>query len=83
MKKLQYTIRGIPARLDERLRVLARREGKSLNEEVLEVLRRGLGDGEEAVRHGDMDDLAGSWVRDPESEKVLDEMDRIDEGMWE
>ncbi len=68
--------------MDEKLREIALREGKSLNAEVLDVLRKGLGLGQEKVRYDDLDDLAGKWVGDPECEKVLDEMDRIDEELW-
>jgi hypothetical protein len=42
-----------------------------------------LGDRLEPIRHGDLDDLAGTWVRDAESEKAFAEMDRIDEGIWQ
>ncbi len=79
---MQYTIRGIPRNMDEKLREIALREGKSLNAEVLDVLRKGLGMAHEKVRYDDLDDLAGKWVRDRECEKVLDEMDRIDEELW-
>lgn len=78
----QYTIRNVPESVDRTLREQARREGKSLNEVAVEVLRRGLGLGEDAPRYHDLDDLAGSWVADPEFDRALDEQDRIEPELW-
>jgi plasmid stability protein len=82
MKKIQYTIRGIPDRLDELLRRSAMKEGKSLNEETLEALKKGIGYEARAVNHLDLDDLAGTWVEDPEFDRVILEMDKVDEDLW-
>jgi len=82
MKSVQYTIRGVPERLDARLRERAAREGRSLNGTVLQVLKAGLGIGEEQIRFDDLDDLAGTWVHDPEFDKALEEMHQIDPDLW-
>jgi hypothetical protein len=82
MKKIQYTIRQIPSRLDSLIKERAAKEGKSVNETVLEVLKTGLGVNDEPVRYSDLDDLAGTWVHDPEFDKAVEEMDRIDPEMW-
>ncbi len=78
----QYTIRNVPESIDRTLREEARRRGKSLNEVALEVLRRGLGLGGDAPSYHDLDDLAGSWVADPEFDRALEEQDRIDPDLW-
>ena len=79
---MQYTIRGIPPRFD----VVARREATashlSLNAVLLKALERGLDLGQEPIRHNDLDDLAGSWVRDKEFDRALADMDKVDEGLW-
>ena len=62
----QYTLRGVPARVGARLRELA----------------CGLGVGDVEMRYTDLDDLAGAWVPDPEFDRVLAEMDRIDPELW-
>jgi len=60
------------------LKELAKREEKSLNQVSLEILERGLGlTGEEIVYH-DLDDLAGTWVDDPEFDKAIEDQHRID-----
>ena len=82
MKSVQYTIRGIPERLDARIRERAAEEGKSLNATVLQVLKAGLGFGADQVRYDDLDDLAGTWVHDPEFDRAVEEMDRIDPELW-
>jgi plasmid stability protein len=82
MSKIQYTIRGISDRLDARIRERASKEGKSLNEAVLEVLNTGLGISENQVRYTDLDDLAGTWVNDPEFDRAIEEMDRVDPELW-
>ena len=82
MKEIQYTIRRISPRLDMLIKERAGREGKSVNETVLEVLKSGLGVNDEPVRYSDLDDLAGTWVDDPEFDLALEEMDRVDPEMW-
>lgn len=82
MKRIQYTIRDVPPEVDGGLRSLAVREGSSLNETLIRNLSRGLGLAEVPVRFNDLDDLAGTWVEDPEFDKAVEEMHRIDEGLW-
>ena len=82
MSKIQYTIRGVSDRLDARIREGASKEGKSLNEAVLEILKTGLGINENQVRYTDLDDLAGTWVNDPEFDRAIEEMDRVDSELW-
>jgi plasmid stability protein len=82
MAKIQYTIRGVSDRLDARIREGASKEGKSLNEAVLEILKTGLGINENQVRYTDLDDLAGTWVNDPEFDRAIEEMDRVNPELW-
>ncbi len=82
MADIQYTIRGISPRLDARIRDRAAREGKSLNQTVLDVLKTGAGLTDEIVRYEDLNDLAGTWVHDPEFDKAIEEMHRVDPELW-
>jgi plasmid stability protein len=79
---MQYTIRRIPAGLDQELRRRAKRQGKSLNEVAIEALARSLGVEEETV-HRELGDIAGSWKKDAAIESALEDQDRIDESLWE
>jgi plasmid stability protein len=78
----QYTIRGVPKRVGVRLRERARQEGRSLNSVAVDALTRGLGLDAEVRRFTDLDDLAGTWIDDPEFDRAIADMDRIDEAMW-
>ena len=81
-KRLQYTLREVPDRLDQKLREAASAYGVSLNKAAIAALSRGVGMESESVVHHDMDDLAGTWVQDPEFDKALAKMDCVDQGMW-
>lgn len=81
-KRTQYTIRNIPARTDALLREAAVEYGTSLNNAALSALKRGLGADSEAIVHHDLDDLIGTWVQDPECDRALAEMDRVDPELW-
>jgi hypothetical protein len=82
MERHQLTIRRVPERVKKLLKELARREDKSLNQVSLEILERGLGlTGEEIVYH-DLDDLAGTWVDDPEFDKAIEEQHNVDPELW-
>ena len=81
-RQVQYTIRGVPAKIDKALREKAQEAGKSLNEIVIEAIKRGLGVTLDPVRHHDLDDLVGTWVPDPEFDRAIEEMDRVDPDLW-
>jgi len=82
MKRMQYTIRGIPERVDELVRRRAQATRKSMNEVLVEALSRGLGIGDEPVEYHDLDDLAGTWVDDPEFDAAIEAFEVVDEDLW-
>jgi hypothetical protein len=85
MKKkdsIQYTIRQIPLEVNEAVREYSVREGCSLNQAVLQVLRKGSGLADERVVHHDLDFMANTWVADKKCDEALRGFDRIDEGLW-
>ena len=45
---------------------------------VLRALERGLGLAEEQPRYHDLDDLAGTWVDDPEFDRAIEAMDQVE-----
>lgn len=81
-QSVQYTIRNVPARLNKVLREKAAVEQKSLNEAALDALEKGAGLADEEIRHHDMDDLAGTWVEDPEFDRAIRDMDKADPELW-
>jgi hypothetical protein len=79
---MQYTIRGIPAALDQALRKRARIEEKSLNEMAIEAMSEALGIGGGSLLRRDLNDIVGTWRKDPEFEAAIREQDRIDPKLW-
>lgn len=82
MESRQLTVRRVPENVDRKLHEVARTEGKSLNRVVIEAIERGLGVADEVIERHDLDDLAGTWVDDPEFDRVIEEMDRVDAEQW-
>lgn len=82
MERMQYTIRGIPLYLDAGLRGYAKREEKSLNAVLLEMLEKGLSLFKQQPKNAELMELAGTWVDDAEADKAFAEMRQIDEDLW-
>ena len=68
---MQYTIRNVPKSLDAALRRRAQRQGKSLNEVVIEALAREPEMSGEPRRKRDLRDIAGTWREDPAFDDAL------------
>ena len=79
---MQYTIRGIPAAVDDAIRERARRGGKSLNETAVDVLTEGAGLAGVARSRRDLGDIAGTWKADKAVESALAAQDRVDKDLW-
>jgi len=82
MECMQYTIRGIPGHLDSGIRYYAQEENKSLNAALLDILEAGLKRFRKRPKNDELLELSGSWTEDADCEKVLAEMDVIDEDLW-
>ena len=81
---MQYTIRNIPKKVDQALRKKAKEQGRSLNDVAIEALAVATGVVQSAkpVQRIDLSDIAGTWVEDPEFDKIMREQDQIDPEMW-
>ena len=80
MKRSQYTIRQVPAHVDEALRRKAKLKGVSLNQILLETLTQSVG--EEAAPYHDLDEIAGSWKPDKTFDDALAAFDKVDPNDW-
>ena len=84
----QLTVRGFDDELAERIRRLARRDGTSLNQAALKLLRKGAGLADPAQKAdtvgSSLDHLIGSWSDDEAAEldAALGEFETIDESAW-
>ena len=84
----QLTLRGFDAELSDGIRRLAKREGISLNQAALRLLRKGAGivedtDGENNVGSS-LDHLIGTWTQAEadEMDAALEEFEKVDESLW-
>ena len=81
----QLTVRGFDDELSNRLKGLAQREGISLNQAALRLLRKGAGLPETsgAIGHS-LDHLFGVWTQDEfeKFNKELEVFETIDEELW-
>jgi hypothetical protein len=71
MKSMQYTIRGITPDIDKALRARARRSGKSLNETLIDSLRRDTGLSKKTTVYHDLDWLKGSKMFDESFDEAM------------
>ena len=84
----QLTVRGFDDELSSAILRLAKREGISLNQAVLRLLRKGAGLADHGAGRAkvgsSLDHLFGSWTKAEadELDAALKEFDRIDEEMW-
>ena len=85
----QITVRGFDDNLNAHLRRLAKREGISLNQAALKLLRKGAGlaDGSERTDTvgSSLDHLMGTWTAEEADELdcALEEFEIIDEEAWQ
>ena len=85
----QLTIRGFNDQLADRIRRLAKRDGTSVNQAALKLLRNGAwvadpGQGPDTVGSSSLDHLIGSWSDDEAAgvDAALEELEVIDEAAW-
>jgi hypothetical protein len=79
---MQYTLRRIPREVDKALRQKAKSEGKSLNQIAVEALTRGAGVEPGETKNHDLDFAFGSWIEDPEFDRIIAEQRQIDPDLW-
>ena len=84
----QLTVRGFDDELAELIRRLAKRDGTSLNQAALKLLRKGAGLTDPAQRTdtvgSSLDHLIGTWSDHEvaELDAALEEFEVIDEAAW-
>ena len=80
LKTVQYTVRGIPARVDQELRSMARMRGISLNRLAVDLLTAASGVSRGRRRRS----LKGipRWEEDPEFDKTIEAQRQIDWDLW-
>ena len=81
------TIRGIDDKISEKCKKLAKKEGKSVNQFVLDTLKERVGlkkQKKHTIVYNDMDHLFGIWSED-DYKKIQGKIDserKIDKELW-
>ena len=84
----QLTVRGFDDELSSAIQRLAKREGISLNQAVLRLLRKGTGLADHGAGRAkvgsSLDHLIGTWTQEQadEMDEALQEFETIDEELW-
>lgn len=78
------TIRGCDDALSRALQAESKKRGVSMNRFVLNLLGETLLTGKRKNRHGDLDDLAGTWTEKEaeEFESHITDFEKIDPDDW-
>jgi hypothetical protein len=80
------TIRGIDPELDRVIKSRAQQNDLSVNQWILQALKKVTGTGKELVfrKHRDLESLAGGWSKEETTEfrKNTRIFERIDEDIW-
>jgi len=81
------TIRGVEPEVAEKLKIAAKKQSKSVNHIILELIKTGLGFKKEkkfSRQYDDLDDLFGRW-NDDEFKRINDSITtqrQIDPELW-
>lgn len=75
----QITVRKVDEELAEKIRESAKAANRSLNDEVLRLLKLHYGDEptEEPIRRNDLHKYRKGWVEDPEFDAVMEELSTV------
>jgi len=81
------TVRGLDPYLAEKLKQRAKKETKSVNQFVIDILKQYLGEKKEkrfSVKHHDMDHLWGRWSQEEFNmvQAKIDSERKIDQELW-
>ena len=83
-----FTIRGVEPEIADKLKTIAQQEGKSINQVVLDFIKKNLGLEKEQAhtrQYHDLDSLFGSWSRE-EFERIQSQISQsrqIDPELWQ
>ena len=82
-----FTIRGVEPEVAEKLKTMAEKKGKSINQLVLDFIKKNLGLEKEATHsreYDDLDDLLGSWSDDEfiRIHNKINQSRQIDQELW-
>jgi plasmid stability protein len=80
----QLTLRNIPDDLERAIRDSSKKSGQSINETVLDLLRKGISLSQEGNKQRDLSLMSGTWSQKEfeEFENNIKVCEQIDEDIW-
>ncbi len=80
----QITLRGIEDETEQKIRELARKDRKSINQVIKEIIHKEFGEKHQKSRAAPLRRLAGGWSFEQASEFEISikSCEQIDEDMW-
>lgn len=79
----QITLRGLDPKIEQEIRKIARKSGKSLNRVVQDMIRQSAGADKKPAAHS-LQELAGGWTDEDERDffESIKTCEQVDEAMW-
>ncbi len=81
----QITLRQIPDNIDILIRVLSKKQNKSINKTIIALLEKALGLKDNSDKKRDLSKIAGTWDKSQSKEFIKNTamFDKIDREIWE
>ncbi|MCF6247086.1 MAG: hypothetical protein L3J69_06960 [Desulfobacula sp.] len=81
----QITLRQVPENIDSLIRLISKKQNKSINKTIITLLEKALGLKDNSNKKRDLSELAGTWdqFQSDEFKKNTKLFDKIDRGIWE
>jgi len=84
-KMRQITLRQVPENIDILIRVMSKKQNKSINKTIIALLEKALGLRDNSNKKRDLSKLAGTWDKSQSEEFIKNTamFDKIDREIWE
>ena len=81
----QITLRKVPDKIDSLIRLISKKQNKSINKTIIALLEKALGLKENSNKKRNLSKLAGTWSKDDfdEFEENTNIFNKIDKEIWE
>ena len=81
----QITLRQVPENIDTLIRVISKKQNKSINKTIIALLEKALGLKDNSNKKRDLSKLAGTWDQSQSEEFIKNTamFDKIDREIWE
>lgn len=83
-KMRQITLRQVPENIDTLVRLISKKQNKSINKTIIALLEKALGLKENSNKKRDLSKLAGTWDKSQTEEFIKNTklFDKIDMEIW-